>query len=45
MKTQKNKGNARTIDFYVLLFFLLAFCGWLWEEGICLVTRQSLFNR
>ncbi len=45
METKKNKGNARKIDFYVLLFFLLAFTGWLWEAGIYLVTEQSLVNR
>ena len=45
METNKNKGNARKFDFYVLLFFLLAFAGWLWEVGIYLVTRQSLVNR
>ena len=45
METNKNKGNARKFDFYVLLFFLLAFAGWLWEAGIYLVTRQALVNR
>lgn len=45
MDTKKNKENARTFDFYVLLFFLLAFTGWLWEAAICLVTKQRLVNR
>lgn len=29
----------------MLLFFLLAFAGWLWEVGIYLVTRHSFVNR
>ena len=45
METKKNKEVAKKLDFYVLLFFLLAFAGWLWEVGIFVVTRQSLVNR
>lgn len=45
MDRKQNKGNARKFDFYVLLFFLLAFAGWLWEAAIYLVTRQTLVNR
>ncbi len=37
--------NARTFDFYVLLFFLLSFVGWLWEGAIYLVTAGSWVNR
>lgn len=45
MKTENNRKTEVTFDFYVLLFFLLAFAGWLWEAGIYMVTRQSLVNR
>lgn len=45
METKNNKENAGKFDFYVLLFFLLAFAGWLWEAGIYVVTKQSLVNR
>lgn len=45
MDRKQNKGNARKFDFYVLLFFLLAFAGWLWEAAIYLVTKQALVNR
>lgn len=35
---------ARTFDFYVLLFFLLSFAGWVWEIGVYFVTEQVLVN-
>ena len=37
--------TIRTFDFYVLLFFLLSFIGWLWEVGIYLVTEHDWVNR
>lgn len=45
MNARNNAQKAIKFDFYVLLFFLLAFAGWLWEAGIYVVTRQSLVNR
>lgn len=47
MKTKTNSINQsiRTFDFYVLLFFLLSFVGWLWEVGIYLVTEHTYINR
>ena len=47
MKTKTNSiyHTIRTFDFYVLLFFLLSFVGWLWEVGIYLVTEHTLINR
>lgn len=45
MNKKASLHTARKIDFYVLLFFLLAFAGWLWEAGIYLVTRQAFVNR
>lgn len=35
----------RTFDFYVLLFFIVSFAGWLWEAGIYLVTEHTWVNR
>ena len=40
----RNK-TYRSFDFYVLLFFLISFFGWLWEGAVYLFTRQSLVNR
>lgn len=37
--------KQRTFDFYVLLFFLISFAGWLWEVGLYLVTEHALINR
>lgn len=45
MKKETMPGTQRKADFYVLLFFLLAFIGWLWEVGIYLATRQTFVNR
>ena len=45
----KNKMSVnktiRTFDFYVILFFLVSFGGWLWEVGIFLVTKHAFINR
>ena len=47
MKNEVSNYNKtyRSFDFYVLLFFLISFFGWLWEGAIYLVTRQNLVNR
>lgn len=45
MKTNAIHQTIRTFDFYVLLFFLLSFVGWLWEVGIYLVTEHTWTNR
>ena len=47
MKTKTNAihRTIRPFDFYVLLFFLLSFAGWLWEVGIYLVTEYTWTNR
>lgn len=34
-----------SFDFYVLLFFLLAFAGWIWEVLLYLMTARSFINR
>lgn len=45
MKKHIELTIPRKPDFYVLLFFLLAFAGWLWEAGIYLATTHSFVNR
>jgi len=34
-----------SFDYYVLLFFLVSFLGWLWEVGIYLVREWRFVNR
>ena len=34
--------NLRTVDFYILLFFLLSFAGWIWETVLYLVMDHVL---
>ena len=41
----KTKRDFHTFDYYVLLFFLLAFVGWLWEVLLFLVTDHAWSNR
>lgn len=47
MKTKCNViyATIRSFDFYVILFFLLSFIGWLWEVAIYLVTEHAWINR
>ena len=35
----------REFDYYALLFFTLAFAGWLWEVGLFLCTEHMFVNR
>lgn len=49
-KSMKRKSDilhstVRAFDFYVLLFFLISFAGWLWEVAIYLVTEHAWINR
>ncbi len=37
--------QLKFFDYYVLLFFLLAFVGWLWEVLLYLATDHALINR
>lgn len=34
-----------SFDYYILLFFLVSFFGWLWEVGIYLVREKQFVNR
>lgn len=45
MKTEENDLTFRTFDFYILLFFLISFAGWLWEVGLYFVTEHTWINR
>ena len=42
---EKMNVKKRTLDFYILFFFLASLAGWLWEAGIYLVTEHALINR
>ncbi|WP_160559690.1 putative ABC transporter permease [Parablautia muri] len=41
----KNKKLSHEFDYYVLLFFSLAFIGWLWEVALYFFTEHALINR
>lgn len=42
MKREKKNQN---FDYYVLLFFLMSFAGWLWEVLLYLFTEHRFINR
>ncbi len=42
---QRRMGQVYGFFFYVPLFFLLSFAGWLWEAGIYLVKDGEFVNR
>ena len=39
------KSNFRKFDYYVLLFFSLAFIGWFWEVALFFFTNHAFINR
>lgn len=41
----KEKKKIYSFDFYCLLFFLLAFLGWIWEVGLYFFTEHAFVNR
>ena len=41
----KEHANPHSFDYYVLLFFLLAFVGWLWEVLLFLAMDHAFINR
>lgn len=41
----KKKSLPRSFDFYVLLFFIAAFAGWLWEVLLFFFTEHAFINR
>lgn len=42
---EKTRVTKRTLDFYILFFFIVSFAGWLWEVGLYVVTEQAFINR
>ena len=45
MKNREKTGKFHAFDYYVLLFFSIAFLGWLWEVILYLVTEHAFINR
>lgn len=43
--TKEDGATFRTFDFYVLLFFLISFAGWLWEVSLYFATEHTWINR
>lgn len=41
----KTKTALRPFEYYVLLFFTIAFAGWLWEVVLYLFTDHAMINR
>ncbi|MCM1221168.1 MAG: putative ABC transporter permease, partial [Lachnospiraceae bacterium] len=39
------KNKIRTFDYYALLFFSVAFIGWLWEVLLYFFTDHAFINR
>lgn len=39
------KKTTHEFDYYVLLFFGIAFAGWLWEVALYLITEHAFVNR
>lgn len=39
------KKKPYEFDYYVLLFFLLAFLGWFWEVALYFITEHAFINR
>lgn len=44
-ETMKKKSLPHNFDFYVLLFFIAAFAGWLWEVLLFFFTKHGFINR
>lgn len=41
----KEKKNFQSFDFYCILFFAVAFAGWLWEVFLYFFTEHAFINR
>lgn len=44
-ENMKRKSTADRFTFYVLLFFVTAFAGWLWEVLLFFFTEHAFINR
>ena len=45
LSDMERKRRSHEFDFYVLLFFVLAIAGWLWEVALFLFTEHAFINR
>ncbi len=45
LENMRKKKVFHGFDYYVLLFFSLAFAGWLWEEVLYFFTEHAFINR
>ena len=43
--TTNGRKNIQSFDFYCILFFVLAFFGWVWEVLLYLITQHAFINR
>lgn len=41
----KKRTTSNSFEYYVLLFFIIAFAGWLWEVILYLFTEHAIINR
>lgn len=41
----KKRTTSNSFEYYVLLFFIIAFMGWLWEVVLYLFTEHAIINR
>ena len=39
------KKLSHEFDYYVLLFFAVAFIGWIWEVALLFATSHAFINR
>lgn len=45
LRSMRKKKMPHEFEYYVLLFFLLAFAGWLWEVVLYAFTEHAFINR
>ena len=45
LSCMKNQKLSHEFDYYVLLFFSLAFWGWVWEVALYFFTEHAFINR
>ena len=41
----KKRTMSNSFEYYILLFFTIAFVGWLWEVALYLFTEHAIINR
>ena len=45
LSLMEKKKLSLEFEYYVLLFFILAFTGWLWEVALFFFTEHAFINR